>query len=35
MSGETLLAMPARPLCELSHKPPKKGPPDVALFLLR
>ena len=30
MSGEALLATPARPLCELSHKPPKKGPPEVA-----
>src|SRR5262249_30902531 len=30
-----ILATPARPLCEPSHRPPKKGPPEVALFLLR
>ena len=32
MSGEALLATPARPLYEPSHRPPKKGAPEVALF---
>ena len=27
-----ILATPARPLCEPSHRPPKKRPPEVALF---
>jgi len=27
-----ILATPARPLCEPFHRPPKKGPPQVALL---
>ena len=32
MSSEALLATPARPLYEPSHRPPKKGASKVALF---
>jgi hypothetical protein len=34
MSGEALLATPARPFYEPSHRRPKKAP-EVALFLLQ
>lgn len=34
MPCQALLATPARPLYEPSHRPPKKAP-EIALFLLR
>jgi hypothetical protein len=32
MSGEAILATPARPLCEPSHRPPKKDRPKSLSF---